>query len=49
MGLAVMILGLVLFLGVHTLPAQGELRTRAIAVMGEGSSFTRLSPCSGSC
>ena len=37
MGLAVMILGLVLFLGVHTLPAQRELRTRAIAVMGEGS------------
>jgi uncharacterized membrane protein len=37
MGLAVMILGLVLFLGVHTLPAQRELRTRAIAIMGEGS------------
>ena len=37
MGLAVMTLGLVLFLGVHTLPAQRELRTRAIAVMGEGS------------
>ena len=37
MGLAVMILGLVLFLGVHTLPAQRELRTRAIATIGEGS------------
>ena len=37
MGLAVMILGLVLFLGVHTLPAQRELRTRAIATVGEGS------------
>jgi len=37
MGLAVMILGLALFLGVHTLPAQRELRSRAIATMGEGS------------
>ena len=37
MGLAVMILGLALFLGVHTLPAQRELRARAIAAMGEGS------------
>ena len=38
MGLAVMILGLVLFLGVHTLPAQRELRARAIAAIGgEGS------------
>ena len=36
MGLAVMILGLALFLGVHTLPAQRELRSRAIATMGEG-------------
>ena len=36
MGLAVMILGLVLFLGVHTLPAQRELRARAVAAMGEG-------------
>ena len=36
MGLAVMILGLALFLGVHTLPAQRELRARAIAAMGEG-------------
>src|ERR1700761_8594130 len=36
MGLAAMILGLVLFLGVHTLPAQRELRGRAIASMGEG-------------
>jgi uncharacterized membrane protein len=37
MGLAVMILGLVLFLGIHTLPAQRELRARAISAMGEGS------------
>ncbi|MGA7941494.1 MAG: NnrU family protein, partial [Bradyrhizobium sp.] len=36
MGLAVMILGLALFLGVHTLPAQRELRGRTIAAMGEG-------------
>jgi uncharacterized membrane protein len=36
MGLAVMILGLVLFLGVHTLPAQREVRGRAISAMGEG-------------
>jgi uncharacterized membrane protein len=36
MGLAVMILGLILFLGVHTLPAQRELRARAIASLGEG-------------
>jgi uncharacterized membrane protein len=36
MGLAVMILGLVVFLGVHTLPAQRELRARVIASMGEG-------------
>jgi uncharacterized membrane protein len=36
MGLAVMILGLALFLGVHTLPAQRELRARAVAAMGEG-------------
>jgi len=35
-GLAVMILGLALFLGVHTLPAQRELRGRAITAMGEG-------------
>src|ERR1700685_4600864 len=35
-GLVVMILGLALFLGVHTLPAQRELRGRAIAAMGEG-------------
>ncbi|MGC2179042.1 MAG: NnrU family protein, partial [Bradyrhizobium sp.] len=31
-----MILGLALFLGVHTLPAQRELRGRTIAAMGEG-------------
>lgn len=37
MGLTVMILGLALFLGVHTLPAQRELRRRVIAAMGEGS------------
>src|ERR1700731_1645138 len=37
MGLAVMILGLVLFLGIHTLPGQRELRARAISAMGEGS------------
>jgi uncharacterized membrane protein len=31
-----MILGLVLFLGVHTLPAQQDLRARMIAALGEG-------------
>jgi uncharacterized membrane protein len=31
MGLLVMILGLVLFLGVHTLTTQRELRARVIA------------------
>src|SRR3954447_14805311 len=36
MGLLAMILGLVLFLGVHTLPAQRELRARLIASSGEG-------------
>ena len=36
MGLAVMILGLVLFLGVHTLPAQRGLRARMIGSLGEG-------------
>jgi uncharacterized membrane protein len=36
MGLAVMILGLVLFLGVHTLPTQQKLRGRLIALLGEG-------------
>ena len=36
MGLAVMILGLVLFLGAHTLPAQRKWRRRAIAALGEG-------------
>ena len=36
MGLLVMILGLVLFLGVHTLPARRELRARLIASAGEG-------------
>jgi uncharacterized membrane protein len=35
-GLAAMILGLALFLGVHTLPAQRGVRGRAIAAMGEG-------------
>ena len=36
MGLAVMIVGLALFLGVHTLPAQRELRGRIVSAMGEG-------------
>lgn len=36
MALVVMILGLVLFLGVHTLPSQRPLRARAIAMLGEG-------------
>ena len=36
MGLAVMILGLALFLGVHTLPTRRELRAKAIASLGEG-------------
>jgi uncharacterized membrane protein len=37
MGLAVMILGLALFLGVHVLPARRELRGRILSAMGEGS------------
>jgi uncharacterized membrane protein len=37
MGLLVMILGLVLFLGVHTLTTQRGLRARLIASAGEGS------------
>jgi uncharacterized membrane protein len=36
MGLLVMILGLVLFLGVHTLTTQRKLRASVIASMGEG-------------
>jgi len=36
MGLLVMILGLILFLGVHTLTTQRELRARVIASTGEG-------------
>ena len=36
MGLLVMILGLILFLGVHTLTTQRKLRAQAIASMGEG-------------
>ena len=36
MGLLVMILGLVLFLGIHTLPAQRDRRARMIGAMGEG-------------
>ena len=36
MGLTVMILGLVLFLGAHTLPAQRKWRARAVAATGEG-------------
>jgi uncharacterized membrane protein len=35
-GLLVMILGLLLFLGVHTFTTQRDLRARAIAAMGEG-------------
>ena len=36
MGLLVMILGLVLFLGVHTLTTQREMRAGVVASMGEG-------------
>ena len=36
MGLLVMILGLVLFLGIHTLTTQRGLRARVIGSMGEG-------------
>ena len=36
MGLLVMILGLVMFLGVHTLTTQRELRARLMASTGEG-------------
>jgi uncharacterized membrane protein len=36
-GLAVMILGLVLFLGAHTFTTQRKARARAIAAMGEGT------------
>ncbi len=36
MGLLVMILGLVLFLGVHVLTTRRGLRARLIASMGEG-------------
>jgi uncharacterized membrane protein len=36
MGLSVMILGLVLFLGVHTLTTQREVRARVISLSGEG-------------
>jgi uncharacterized membrane protein len=36
MGLLVMILGLVLFLGAHTLTTQREVRARVIAASGEG-------------
>src|SRR6202022_4695779 len=36
MGLLVMIVGLVLFFGVHTLTTQRELRARLIASTGEG-------------
>src|ERR1700676_1403701 len=36
-GLLVMILGLVLFLGVHTLTTQREVRARVIASTGEGA------------
>src|SRR2546423_13723326 len=37
MGLLAMILGLVLFLGVHTLTTQRDLRAAFVASMGEGS------------
>lgn len=37
MGLAVMILGLALFLGLHMLPARRDLRGRIVSAMGEGS------------
>jgi uncharacterized membrane protein len=37
MGLAAMILGLALFLGIHLLPARRELRSRIVSAMGEGS------------
>src|SRR5882757_3670097 len=37
MGLAVMIVGLVLFFGVHTLTTQRELRARLVASVGEGT------------
>jgi uncharacterized membrane protein len=36
MGLAVMISGLVLFLGVHTVPTQRKLREGLVAALGEG-------------
>jgi uncharacterized membrane protein len=36
LGLAVMILGLALFLGVHTVTTQRDLRARVIASLGEG-------------
>lgn len=37
MGLAVMILGLVLFLGVHTFTTQRKARAQVVASMGEGT------------
>jgi uncharacterized membrane protein len=37
LGLAVMILGLVLFLGVHTVTTQRELRAGVVAAIGEGT------------
>jgi uncharacterized membrane protein len=37
MGLLVMILGLILFFGVHTLTTQRKLRARVVASTGEGS------------
>ena len=45
MGLLVMILGLVLFLGVHTLTTQRDLRARLIASRGRGRLQDRL--CAG--
>jgi uncharacterized membrane protein len=48
MGLTVMILGLVLFLGVHALTTQRELRARVIASMGEGGYKTGYALASAS-
>ena len=45
MGLLVMILGLVLFLGAHTLTTQREVRARLIAAIGRGRLQGRL--CAG--
>ena len=47
MGLLVMILGLILFFGVHTLTTQRELRAQVVDSMGEGTykvGYTLASP-----